>query len=279
MTGRGHSRAVRFGVAFGLAMLAAPPVARAQTAAPAPTPGISDNSFLLEEAYNQEFGVVQHISALSRFGPSDWIYTFTQEWPVPGPRHQLSVTMPLQGVEGAHGLGDVAINYRFQMRDRNGIACAPRLSLLVPTGSSSKGLGAGGTGLQTNVAVSIALGKSEVAHENLGATWIPRAKDEAGDHARSLGFNAGQSLIWLVRPTFNALVELAWARAQDVVGPGRTARRDTLFLSPGVRWAYNFASGLQIVPGLAVPIGIGPSRGDTGIFLYLSFEHPFRRAK
>jgi hypothetical protein len=187
--------------------------------------------------------------------------------------------MPLQAVEGAHGLGDVAINYRYQVRDKNGIACAPRLSLLVPTGSSSKGLGAGGTGLQTNVAVSIALGKPAVAHENLGATWIPRAKDEAGDHARSLGFNAGQSLIWLVRPTFNALMELAWTRAQDVVGPGRTARRDTLYLSPGVRWAYNFASGLQIVPGLAVPIGIGPSRGDTGIFLYLSFEHPFRRAK
>ncbi|HEU0106386.1 MAG TPA: transporter [Vicinamibacteria bacterium] len=262
-------------------MLAAPAVARAQAAAPAPAPapGISDNSFLLEEAYNQEFGVVQHISALTRFGPSDWIYTFTQEWPVPGPRHQLSVTVPLQGVAGAHGLGDVAINYRYQVRDKNGIACAPRLSLLVPTGSSSKGLGAGGVGLQTNGAVSIALGKAAVAHENLGATWIPRARDDAGDRARSLGFNAGQSVIWLVRPTFNALAELAWTRVQDVVGPGRTARRDTLYLSPGVRWAYNFASGLQIVPGLAVPIGIGPSKGDTGVFLYLSFEHPFRRAK
>jgi len=279
MTGPGHSRVVRVAVVLGLAMLAAPPIARAQAAPPAPTPGISDNSFLLEEAYNQEFGVVQHISALSRFGPSDWIYTFTQEWPVPGPRHQLSVTVPLQGVEGAHGLGDVAINYRYQVRDKNGIACAPRLSLLVPTGSSSKGLGAGGTGLQTNVAVSIALGKPAVAHENVGATWIPRAKDDAGDRARTLGFNAGQSVIWLVRPTLNALMELAWTRGQDVVGPGRTARRDTVYLSPGVRWAYNFASGLQIVPGLAVPIGIGPSRGDTAIFLYLSFEHPFRRAK
>ena len=127
--------------------------------------------------------------------------------------------------------------------------------------------------------VLLGLGKPAVAHENLGATWIPRAKDDAGDRARSLGFNAGQSVIWLLRPTFNALVELAWTRGQDVVGPGRTARRDTLHLSPGVRWAYNFASGLQIVPGLAVPIGIGPSRGDTGAFLYLSFEHPFRHAK
>ena len=40
-------------------MLVAPSVARAQAAAP--TPGISDNSFLLEEAYNQEFGVVSSV--------------------------------------------------------------------------------------------------------------------------------------------------------------------------------------------------------------------------
>lgn len=44
---------------------------------------IQDNSFLVEEAYNQEPGVVQHISTFTRFQESkDWIYTFTQEWPV-----------------------------------------------------------------------------------------------------------------------------------------------------------------------------------------------------
>ena len=47
---------------------------------------ISDNSFLIEEAYNQEPGVVQHISNFSRadlaarLGP----IPFTQEWPFPG---------------------------------------------------------------------------------------------------------------------------------------------------------------------------------------------------
>jgi len=38
-----------------------------------------------------------------------------------------------------------------------------------------------------------------------------------------------------------------------------------------------FKNGLQIVPGVAMPIGIGPSAGETGVFLYLSFEHPFTR--
>ena len=40
---------------------------------------IQDNSFLIEEAYNQEAGVVQHISFFSYFPESeDWVYTFTQ---------------------------------------------------------------------------------------------------------------------------------------------------------------------------------------------------------
>jgi hypothetical protein len=36
----------------------------------------------------------------------------------------------------------------------------------------------------------------------------------------------------------------------------------------------NFKSGLQIVPGIGVPIGVGPSRGEYGALLYLSLEHP-----
>jgi hypothetical protein len=65
------------------------PAAAQQTTAP---PGIQDDSFLVEEAYNQERGMVQHINTFSRMWNSkDLIYTFTQEWPMPGdPRHQLS---------------------------------------------------------------------------------------------------------------------------------------------------------------------------------------------
>src|SRR5919205_678490 len=84
-------------------------------------PGIQDNSFLVEEAYNQNFGVVQHISSFTRFFDSkDWVYTFTQEWPVPGDeRHQLSYTLALQHAgafpgSGA-GIGDFVWNYRYQL--------------------------------------------------------------------------------------------------------------------------------------------------------------------
>src|SRR5512143_1899109 len=94
------------------------PSLRAQEA-PA-DPGIQDNSFLVEEAYNQEPGVVQHISTFLRDRQTgDWIYTFTQEWPVGGLAHQLSLTVPVQRLAsspdgGRRGFGDVALNYRYQ---------------------------------------------------------------------------------------------------------------------------------------------------------------------
>ena len=72
-------------------------------------------------------------------------------------------------------------------------------------------------------------------------------------------------------------MELAWTRAESVAGPDRTQSSDALYLSPGLRWAHNLKSGLQIVPGIAVPVGIGPSSGDTGLLLYLSFEHTLWR--
>jgi hypothetical protein len=100
-------------------------------------PGIQDNSFLVEEAYNQNFGVVQHISSFTRFWDSkDWNYTFTQEWPVPGDaRHQLSYTLAAAHAgafpgSGA-GIGDVFLNYRYQLVGSGDtrVAFSPRLSL------------------------------------------------------------------------------------------------------------------------------------------------------
>jgi hypothetical protein len=73
------------------------------------------------------------------------------------------------------------------------------------------------------------------------------------------------------------MLETYYLNAQGVSGPGRTEWSKVLFLNPGIRWAYNFSNGLQIVPGLAMPIGVGPSAGERGVFVYLSFEHPFQK--
>jgi len=118
--------------------------------------------------------------------------------------------------------------------------------------------------------------KHLVTHWNAGATIIPSARNDIGDRAMATGYNLGQSCIWLIHPRFNAMLETVWMGSESVVGPGQTQRAHDLLVNPGVRWAFNFPSGLQIVPGISVPIGVGPSAGDKGIFVYLSFEHPFR---
>ena len=255
----------------------------AQTVPPV-EPEIQDNSFLIEEAYNQEFGVVQHISTFIRLWNSgDWVYSFTQEWPVPGdPRHQFSVTaaavrrgdFPSQGA----GVGDLYLNYRYQLigSGETRLAFSPRLSILLPTGDSALGRGVGGTGLQTNLPVSYKIFPKLVTHWNAGATMVPHARNDAGARASAVGYNLGASAIWLVRPRFNVMLESIFNSLQQVTAPDKTEWSNSSYISPGVRWAYNFKNGLQIVPGVAMPIGVGASSGQKGVFIYLSFEHPFR---
>jgi len=252
-------------------------VAVASSDAQADPPGIQDNSFLLEESYNQDPHVVQHINSFARsFDTKSWAYTFTQEWPVPGLTHQLSYTVPVVGSPGESGFGDVLLNYRYQLvGDADAkLAISPRFSLSLPTGDAARGLGLGALGYQVDIPMSVVISRRLVTHTNLGATVTPSAHGPGSARATVTAYNLGQSLVWLAHPRFNALVEVFFLSASSVAGPGATERSHVLQVSPGVRWAYNFESGLQIVPGIAVPIGVG-SHHDTSLFVYLSFEHPF----
>jgi len=244
----------------GIALLSVSPPGRPAVAQSvgAQSPAIADNSFLIEEAYNQEQGVVQHISAWQRvLRSAAWAYSFTQEWPLGGQTHQLSYTLPVQRTASpsATGFSDAALNYRYQLRRADArVAIAPRLSLILPTGNSARGLGSGHAGAQLNVPASVMLTAALVSHWNAGVTALPRLTT----------YNLGSSMIWLARPTFNVMLEVTWT------GQGRGAH--DVVVNPGVRWAHNFSSGLQIVPGVAFPDG-------KSAFLYLSFEHRFRPAK
>jgi hypothetical protein len=250
-------------------------------------PGIEDNSFLVEEAYNQEFGVVQHIQNFLRvWNSKDWIYTFTQEWPVDAsPRNQLSYTLIAlhsgeQPASGA-GFGDIILNYRYQLLGNGAskVAFAPRLSASLPTGNYRLGRGVGGAGIQGLLPLSVVHTRKLVTHWNAGATIIPRARNTAGETATTYGYNFGQSFVWLAHPRFNVLLETVFNRRQEVTATDTTQWTSDLLLNPGIRWAYNFNNGLQIVPGIAVPIGVGPSSGERGVFLYLSLEHPYRKLR
>lgn len=236
---------------------------------------IQDNSFLVEEAYNQEPGVVQHINGFTRTRGSDaWAYTFTQEWPVRGLDHQLSYSLSLlrteDRVEPENGIGDSALHYRYQLAGsgETRIAVAPRLSALLPTGSERRGLGTGAYGLQVNLPVSVSVSERWVAHANLGSTYLRRAGVAGQQRTDLTTWHTRGSVIWLARPRFNVMAEVDYTLGDD----------DSLVVNPGIRWAHDFASGLQIVPGVSIPIGLGPSRGEESILFYLSFEHPWGRS-
>lgn len=256
------------------AAMLAPQFGAAEEAAP-----IQDNSFLVEEAYNQAPGVVQHISQYQEsFRTHTAAFTFTQEWPVSGVTHQLSYTLPLlRGSGEAPRLGDIALNYRYQLigDDSAAVACAPRLTVMLPTGNASRGDGEGTVQIQTSLPGSFVLSRRWSVHANLGATAAPHARNSAGDRADLFGLNAGASVIYFPKPEFNVLLEAVWSRGDEVSSPGRHSASTTALVSPGIRWAYDFSGGLQVVPGIAAPIGVGVSRRERAVILYLSFEHPF----
>ncbi len=243
-----------------------------------PRPPVRDNSFLVEEAYNQEARVVQHVSVLSVTRESDgWEYGFTQEWPAGSQRHQLSVTVPIVNAADATGVGDVALNYRYQLAfdDASGNAVAPRVSLVLPTGDAEQGRGTSSLGLQVNLPVSWGWHRTFVTHWNVGGAWTPSARAPSGGRSATRDVTAAASAIWLARRAVNLMLEFAWAREEFAVGADARVAEESAWISPGVRAAIDFPSGLQIVPGLAFPIGIGPSDGEKRVLVYLSFEHGF----
>lgn len=208
----------------------------------APEWKIQDNSFLVEEAYNQDPRTVQHITTMTRDASHHWSGTFTQEWPMGGIKNQISYTLPLDSSS------DALVNYRYQLlgTGETRLACAPRLSLIVGSRHDRH------FGVQALVPVSIVISDRLATHWNAGATSV----------GGTTTANAAASVIWAARPKLHAMLESVWNSADHAV-----------VISPGLRWAYDFKSGLQIVPGVAVPVDTRSH--EKAVLLYLSFEHPF----
>jgi hypothetical protein len=116
-------------------------------------------------------------------------------------------------------------------------------------------------------------------HSNAGWTIVPNAKNDLGHKAEVNEFNLGQSFIWLWKPRVNFLLETVYNSSQNVIAPNRSQRVHDVTMNPGVRWAYNLKSGMQIVPGVSIPTGVGPSAGQAGVLFYLSIEHSYRKKK
>jgi hypothetical protein len=160
---------------------------------------------------------------------------------MPGdPRHQLSYTL-VAAHAGAYagsgaGWGDVILNYRYQLVGNGDTrtAFSPRLSVLLPSGDETQGRGFGATGIQASFPLSVVLHPRLVSHWNAGTTFVSKARDALHNRANTVGYNLGQSLIWMAHPRFNVMMETVYASAQSVVAPDQTQWTRLLYVSPGI---------------------------------------------
>jgi hypothetical protein len=274
-------------------LLAAVVAAHAQEEGPK---HISDNSFLIEEAYNQEPGVVQHIfNWFPTWDHSDgelreFQFLYTIELPVGSQAHQFSFT-PMNFLhfvddpdggprveEG--GWGDIFLNYRYQLTMEDECswmpAIAPRISLILPTGDEDRGLGNGEVGYQFNLPISKQIDQFAF-HFNAGTTFFPDVSVAAAPDEDLNGYNLGASAIWLATYNFNVMLEFLtlWdEEPDDVVTIDPTT---TVLINPGVRGAIYTGDEVQWVVGAGVPIGLSNDAPDIGMFIYMSVEHNFRK--
>ena len=231
---------------------------------------ILDNSFLVEEAFNQERAIFQNILGFARQG-GDWQLTFTQEWPAPAIRHQLSYTLAAESVASHTGVGDVFLNYRFQVLQEGPghPAFAPRITAIVPTGRHAAGSGDGG--MQVNLPFSKQR-RDFYFHWNAGFTWLPR-----GARADLLSPAVAGSAIYRLRPMINLMLESVVSFDAGEIAPGVVRRSRSLTVSPGIRGGWNVAKDTQVIIGAAIPMTRTDGTTSTGIFGYFSYELPFRK--
>jgi hypothetical protein len=231
---------------------------------------IADNSFLVEEAFNQEAGVFQNILLISRPDDRNWSFEFTQEWPLGSQKHQLSYTVPLEGFKSPltedYGFdrGTIALNYRYQltMEEGAGYATSPRISLLVPRHDFGDNWG-----VQLNLPFSKQFGNAYL-HLNAGLT---NEGDGAGD--RATRWHTAGSVIYRAWPMVHLMLESVYrADEREVL----TQKQDVWLLSPGVRAGINLGTH-QLVLGAAVPLGLSDDADSQDFIAYISYELPFMR--
>jgi hypothetical protein len=268
---------VHIGVLLGLMVCwQAGPALAADSAEPL-AKGIQDNSFLIEEAYNQDANTVQHIKTLRRQG-RDWAYSFTQEWPVHSQTHQLSYSVPYMWLRGdlgsVQGFGDVMLNYRYQALTEASTlpAFAPRVSLILPTRERDRDTGNESFGYQVNLPVSKIVSDRVTLHGNAGLTHF---FDVASHHTTS--YNLGASVVYALSRETNLLFETVAEWDESIGAAGTPDTELAVTILPGVRHAFNLPGEAQVVVGAGVPITFSGGSVDYGVFLYLSLEHKFGR--
>lgn len=238
---------------------------------------ITDNSFLVEEAFNQEPGIFQNIFGI--YGPGDgtWTSAFTQEWPLRVQAHQLSYTVAYTRTGAHSGIGDLFLHYRFQLWNESAgrPAFSPRVSLVIPTEESESGIDHGSPGWEVNFPFSKRV-RDLYFHWNAGFTHLPAASGISAEHNLFTPRIAGSGIL-RVRPMFNLMLEgvFEWPEEINDTATGRTY---TATVIPGLRTGWDIGEA-QAILGVGLPISFVSGATDAGVFGYFSYELPFMRTR
>ena len=150
--------------------------------------------------------------------------------------HQFLYTIPLSAIDKSGGFNDVLINYRYQaLTEGHGRpAFAPRLSVILPTGSQAANRSRGVVGLQTNMPFSKQVDDFYI-HWNAGFTWYP-TNDAWPDGARRA----------LFMPTLAASADIGSGGDQRIGSiVGNTAGRGGGLYVEGHAWARLYTSDIK----------------------------------
>jgi hypothetical protein len=252
-------------------------------------PAFEDNSFLLEEAFNQPMGVIQHIANVywDDLRTNAMTCSFTQEIPLTHLNHQLSYTLNYaflpSGTQSStqSGFGDIAVSYRPLVYDAKDWAMViPRFTVILPTGNASLGLGNGGVGFQFNMAMTKRLSRKVATHYNMGYSLYLQSKrfDDVGGkqvmtYSKNLPFaNAGAGINWYFVRKASLMLEYLFNENSAIEETGGIDYMDQHVINPGLRYCIDNGR-MQIVPGIGIPISfVDGNYEKTGLFIYLSLE-------
>jgi hypothetical protein len=235
---------------------------------------ITDNSFFVEEAFNQERGIFQNIFVWTRAKSGGWNGSFTQEWPAPAMAHQLSYTVPFFGGETSAHIGGVLLNYRYQALEEGAgrPAFSPRISLILPSGRALDD--SDHSGLQGMLPFSKQVGEFYL-HGNAGLTWIHGVSVEPTRRTNLTSPQLAGSVVWNTRPMLNLLFESVVVFEDAVRTSRETSRERVVTLSPGLRGGWNLSGDRQIIVGVAVPVTVTGGEKAVAFLTYFSYELPF----
>ena len=224
---------------------------------PRPAAGLQDNSFLIEEAYNQEAGVVQHVGSLPPAEPRLGVSPSTEEWPIRSQTHQFSYTRALslaaqRGHAAASAISNSSYRYPGAQRDRDpaGIRSAIHASSCRPA-TTARGPAFDSYGYQINLPVSKIIADRVTHSRQRGPHLLFRRVRPAADelqprrqhHLRgdARDQRAGRGARRVDRDRGSSM-----RAASSANSPSRC--------SPACRHAFNLEQGSQLVLGAGMPI-------------------------